>query len=189
MPLAADANTLTAANVRIAITGGVYNAAVGTTLPTLATTALDAAFTARELGYLSDAGIVQSIATSTTNITAWQNADVVRKVQTEQDVTYKFDLLETSALTLETYYGNYTGTTAQGVSQITGALMPHFSWIFHVIDGDARIRLVLPDAQVTDRGDTSMVNGAALVYPLTLTAYPDTSGVKAYAYLDSDVSA
>lgn len=178
-----------AANVRIGVTGGVFNGPTTTPLPATPTVALNAAFLARELGYLSEAGVTQSIASSVTTIKAWQNSDTVRKVQTEHDVTYALEFEETSPLTWETYYGNYTAIdSSSGVSTITGALMPLQAWVIDVIDGLAHIRLVLPSAQITDRGDTVMSNAGALVYPITLTAFPDNSGVKAYKYMDRDIT-
>jgi len=179
----------TAANVRVAVTGAVYNAPLATPLPSTAIVALNAAFLAREIGYLTEDGITQAINEDSSDIKAWQNADIVRKIRTSQDLTYAFAMLETSPLTLETYYGNYTAATADsGVAQITGAALGHKAWVLHVIDGLARIRLVVPDGEITERGETVMVNGEALSYPITITAYPDASGVKAYVYLDTDVT-
>jgi hypothetical protein len=170
----------TASLVRVGVTGGAYTAPEGTTIPTTAEASLDGAFA--EVGYISEDGVTQSMAADITDIRAWQNGDVVRKIQTSHDLTYAFTMIETSEVTLEAYYGNYT----TGTVEINADQLPHGPWVLSVIDGDAVIRIVIPDGQVTERGDISYVNGDAVGYPITITAFPDGSGNKAYMYLDAD---
>lgn len=178
---------LNAQNVRVAVTGGIYRAPLVTTLPTNATTALAGDFD--ELGYASEEGITQSVGRDVSDIAAWQNGDVVRVVQTSHTVTYQFNLIETSGLTLETAYGNYEDLGGgAGVTEITGALFPHYVWALHVVDGDSLIRLVLPDGQVTETGDVTLTNGELITYPITVTAFPDTDGVKVYKYTSNPVA-
>lgn len=170
--------TLTADNVRVGVTGGIYFAPISTTLPTDTETALNVAFV--EVGYISDDGVTQSISTDVNEIKAWQNGDTVRKVQTSHDVTYAFTMIESSAAALTAYYGNYSS----GVVEITGDQLDHQAMVLEVEDGDHVIRIALPDAQITDRGDVVYQNGEEVGYPVTVTAYPDSSGVKAYMYID-----
>lgn len=176
----------TAENVRVAVTGSINYGPAGTALPTDATTALDAAFD--EVGYANEDGVVQTINESRQNIKAWQNGDIVRKVRDEHDVMYAFTMLETNLTTLEIYYGDgsVTGTLADGVVEIKGDMDTRGEWVLHVIDGDELIRVVIPDGQVTERGEVSYVNANAVQYPVTITAYPDDTDVKAYMYLAID---
>ena len=177
---------LTADNVRVGVTGAVYGAATGTTLPTDVDTTLDAEFD--ELGYLSEDGITQAIGSDVNDIRAWQNGDIVRKVQTSHDLTYAMSFLETNEHTLGVYYGDYSGTSDAGTIEVRGTMGIRQSWVFNVIDGDAKLRVVIPDGQVTERGEIAYVNGDAIMYPVTITAYPDASGVKAYIYYENGVS-
>lgn len=170
--------------VRVAVTGAVYVSLDGSgSVPTDATTTPDAGFD--DLGYVTDAGVVQSMSQNINDIVAWQNGDVVRKVQTSHDLTYALSLLETNPNALQAYFGEQDDSTA---IEITGDVLPRLKWIIDVIDGDERVRLVIPEGQVTERGDVSYVNGDAVSYPLTITAFPDTDGVKAYMYRSSVVS-
>ena len=66
--------------------------------------------------------------------------------------------------------------------EIDGALAPHASWVLHIVDGDNLRRIVIPDGQVTERQDVTYVNGDAIQYGVTITCYPDASGIKAYIY-------
>jgi hypothetical protein len=169
--------TLTADNVEVGVTGGVYVADVGTSLPNDTTDVLNAAFD--DVGYISDDGVVESQGSDTTDIKAWQNGDIVRKVQTKHELTYKFTMIETSETTQGVFYGNYSA----GAVEITGEQLDHKSWIIHVIDGDDKIRIVIPDGQITERGDVSYKNDDAISYPVTITCFPDGDGVKATKYL------
>jgi hypothetical protein len=162
--------------VRVAVTGGVFVSLDGSgTVPTDATTSIPGSFD--ELGYLSEDGVTQTINADTSNIQAWQNADIVRKVQTSHDVTYKFTALELNPTSLEAYFGNYNA----GVVEITSDPLPTVPWVVDVFDGDELIRLAIPAGQVTERGDVQFVNNQAVTLPLTITAYP-VDGVKAYLY-------
>lgn len=170
----------TAANVRVAVTGGAYQGITGTVLPTTATGALAVGF--EELGYVSEDGITQTIDEDTEKIRAWQNGDTVREVSTTHDLMYELSMIETSAKTLETYYGNHVVATGAGTTEIRAGQGTRGVWAFHIIDGTQLIRIVVPDGQITEHGEVSYVNGEAIMYPITLTCYPDATGVKAYLY-------
>lgn len=170
-------------NVRVATTGQIFRAPVGTALPTNATSAPAAAFLANEIGFVSDGGITESMGADTTDIQAWQNGDVVRTIQTSHTVTWAWEMLETNSLTLAAFYGNFAANTVQ----ITGDQPGHYSWIIDVDDQGNNIRIVIPDGQITERGDVTYANAEAVRYPVTVTAYP-VSGVKAYKYIASEGS-
>jgi hypothetical protein len=174
----------TASNVQVAVTGGVYVAPTGTALPSDPSASLNVAFD--EVGYVAEDGITQSTDDETTEIKAWQNGDIVRRVQNDHSFRLAFTMLETNETTLAQYYGNY----AAGVVEVRSGALPRQAWVFHVIDGDAKLRIVCPDAQVVERGEIVYRNDEAIGYMVTLECYPDTDGVKAYIYLDtSSVSA
>jgi hypothetical protein len=166
-----------ASNVTVATTGDFSYAPVGTALPTSPSAALNVAFLS--VGYLSEDGVVLAQAESSTKIKAFQNADVVRVVQTEHEVTADFTMLETNANTLAIFFkGNYVS----GVGQIKAGIAPHKAWVLHEIDGANLIRTVIPDGQVIDIGDLTLKNGEPVGYKISIECYPDASGVKAYMY-------
>lgn len=174
---------LDATNVRVGVTGAVYVAPSGSTAPTDATTALDGAFV--DLGYIHEDGVTESHDTDTNDIRAWQNGDIVRKVQTSHDLTYSFTMLETNAATLEEFYGDFTdgGVGADSV-EITGTQLPNRAWVLSVLDGDHTIRVYIADGQITERGEIMYANGDPVGREVTVTCYPDASGVKATVWLD-----
>lgn len=169
----------TAANVRVGVTGGVFGAPTGTDLPTDNVEDLDGAFD--DLGYVSEDGVTQSIASEVTTIKAWQNGDTVRKIETSHDVSYSLKFLETSDAVLAAYYGN----SAAGVVEIRAGQGVRQAWVIEVEDDDDVIRIVIPDGQITAREDVQYVNGDAVMYGVSISCYPDADGVKAYLYNDA----
>ena len=166
-----------ASAVLVGVTGVVYKGATTATAPTSATGTAASGFVA--LGYIDEKGVTETPTISTNKIKAWQNGDVVAVPKTEDEVTYKFTCLETNDTTVAAYYGN--GTSASGV--VNGTALAHASWIIDATIGTKVKRTYVPDGQVTDRGPITYVNGEAVGYEMTVTAFPDASGNKAYWWM------
>ena len=179
----------------IAGQGGTANLAwfakLGTTLPTDATTALPAAYLTA--GYVTEAGLTISSATATTDITAYGVSTPVRTLVTGTTLTGSLTFLETNAVTQAIFRrlplpGDTGGPT---VTPATGALamtegpsrVQSYVAVFTASDGTNLIRKVCPNIQITDRGDEVISQAAAITYPVTFTAYPDSTGIAVYSYL------
>ena len=187
--------TPTASNVIVGkplATGGVLVAPPGTALPTDASTALAAGFVAT--GYIGEDGVTQTIGTDTTPVVAW-GGDTVRTIQTSHDLTYSFTFLENNALVLKAVYGDDNVTTTAATLS-TGTLnailvnsteLPNKEYALEVKDGDALVRVVIPDGQITEVGDVVYSHSEAIAYEVTIKCYPDASGNKAYIYTDDGV--
>ena len=86
------------------VSGAVYRAALGSTLPTDATTSLDAAF--KELGYVSEDGVSNNNSPSSDNIKAWGGATVL-VLQNEKTDEWTLTLIEAlNENVLKTIYGD-----------------------------------------------------------------------------------
>jgi hypothetical protein len=157
---------LTAENVVVGITGKVYVGATSATAPTASTSTLTG-FT--ELGYVSADGVEFTTDKSTNQIRAWQNSDLVREVVTEGTVTYKFMLLETSQDVVEAYFGS---TMVNGKVQLNPvATGGRKSFVIDVVDGAKAIRHYVPAGEILTVEAQTFVNGEAIVYGVTVTAY------------------
>lgn len=178
--------TLNADNVRSALTGAVYVAPTGSTQPTTATEAWDAAFV--DLGYLSEDGITEAHSTDWNIVRAWQNRAIVRQLLTGSDATFAFTLIETTRAGLEVYHVGSTVTT-EGPSnyrlEIQEPSEQYQVWGIDVVDGDDHIRIIIPDGTVSETGDVTYQNGETIGYPITITARPDSEGVVAVKLFDS----
>lgn len=169
------------------ISGGFYSGATDAVLPVDATDALDVSLTA--LGYVSDEGVTQTIESDTESITAW-GGDEVRTVRTTHSVSYALTLIETTEETLAEVYGSDNVSVVGSLTtvHVVSEELPRKAFVFDMQDGDHDIRIVLPNAQAMLDGDVTYTDGEALGYPLTITAYPDEDGVKAYIYVEETVS-
>lgn len=177
----------------IIVTGGVLLAPKGTALPTDHKTALDAGFKAS--GYVSEEGLSMTENRQTQKIKAW-GGSTVRELQTEHDVTFSWAWLETNGEVLKAVYGtdNVSETAATATDgtiyavQIKGEQLKPVPYTFEMKDGDARIRVVVPDLQITETGETKFVHDDVIRYNVTATALPDDNGVKAYMYMTDGVT-
>jgi hypothetical protein len=166
------------------IGGAIYRAPLGTTLPTTANAALDAAFDC--LGYASDAGLVNNNSSESEDIKAW-GGDTVLSVQTSKTDTFNFTLLESlNPDVLKTVYGNdnVTGDIDTGIRVVANSEeQEECSWVIDMIlRGGVLKRIVLPDAKVTNVDEISYVDNEAIGYNTTLSCLPDSTADQATHY-------
>lgn len=174
---------LSSDNVRVAVTGKVYVGPTTADAPTSSASVLDTDFV--EVGYIGESGITESRSRSTTDIKAWQNADVVRTVVTEGKLTFKFVLIETNKTGVELFYGAATAgaTSTDGrIDVVPTATGGRKSFVFDVEDGAEDLRGYVALGEVTEVGDVVYASGAPIGREVTVTAYP-VSGVSAKVWL------
>ena len=99
--------TLDATQVRIAGTGSIWKAPLGTALPTDSVTAWNAAFT--NLGFIQD-GFVMTQDMKKQDINAWQTVENIRSIVTSLVRKFSFELLQTNKATLAAAWGGATIT-------------------------------------------------------------------------------
>lgn len=173
-------------------TGAIAKAPIGTPLPTEATAALDAAFVSG--GYVSENGLSLTPEYSTVDIREW-NGKLVRRLKQSFDGTLNWEMLQTDAESMRTAFGddNVTVTPADATHgnrmaiQLGKDLPERASWALSMKDGSNRVRIVVPDGQITTVGEVSFTSSAAVIWPVTLSTYPDENGVNLYIYTDDGV--
>lgn len=165
------------------VSGGVSSAPIGTVLPTDATAALDAEFT--NYGFISEDGLTETNEKSSDKIKAW-GGRIVKNLQTDSSASFSFSFIESSnADVLKAICGedNVTVTGSDGNQQITAKFdleqLPSRVWNFDVRDGDNRVRVSVPNGQITELGDVTYGDEDVIAYEVTVDALWDDT-LKAY---------
>lgn len=169
--------TTDATEVRVAITGELYKAPLGSTAPTDATSPLAAAFVG--LGYVSEDGVVESWDDSVDNIIAWQNATTVRSATTESTGTLQLTLIQSNAAVLEAFHrGSAVTEPSPGEFQIDvkPITADPSAWVLDVVDGSKLVRIYVGNGEITERGEIIYAGGQPIGYPITISVYPDANG-------------
>lgn len=166
-----------ASQVRVGKTGAIHTAPLGTTLPTTPTQSLAAVSSAYEtLGYVSEDGVTPNFEDSVNKIKAWQGGKIVRTILTEESINIGFTLIQTSrAVVLRFFPGSSITEPSPGVYslEVVERIPDPRVWIVDVIDGTVNMRFVLPNAELTERGELPFNNDDPIGWPMMIEALPD----------------
>lgn len=168
-----------ASKVAVALTGVVSRAPLATAAPTTQATSLNVAFL--DVGFISEDGVTQTIPGSgdATGIPVWQGGATVRTIRSASEdlPTIQFTMVETKAVSLETYYNATVTATATEGSLVynSAATRTHYSWVFDYVDGSELERIYVPDGLVVEVGDRVWVSDDAVKYDVTVEAQLSTA--------------
>lgn len=155
--------------VRVGVTGKVYMAPKGTTLPTDVTTALNAAFVS--VGFISEDALTEGLDISTERLRAWQRPVGLRTLTTDVEWTFQFSMMETTPLVLDLFYGGAESEVAGGVATTAIKAWPQGSqWamVIEIEDGDVITRYAIPVVEVGDREEIEHTNTNGTMYGVTV---------------------
>ena len=167
---------LSAQEVRVAITGNLYVAPVGTAAPTDATTAPAAAW--QDLGYTTEDGVTFTKAVTREQVAAWQSVTPVRTILSSQECNLAFSLMQWNETTL----GYYMGATVAGTApdfQLDIPVSPQTderALLLDFIDGTIHYRIHFPRSELSETGEIPLTRTGVAVLPCTVTALAPATG-------------
>ena len=169
-------------------TGAIWVAPLGTTLPEDTNTEL----TGFEcLGYCSDDGLTNSTDLESETIKAW-GGDTVLTIQTSKEDKFGFTLIEVLSVdVLKFVYGsaNVSGNLTDGITLTANNQdVEEKSVVIDMImrDNTAK-RIVIPTCKISEIGDITYSDSAAVGYEITVACTPDEAGNTHYEYIRKSV--
>lgn len=183
---------LLSSEVRVAGTGELFLAPVGTAFPADTTAAPGAAF--KGFGYTTEDGVVLSKSVDREGVAAWQSPTPVRYIVTGVEFTVQATLLQSNAETVKMWLGSADFTGAAAVPPALPELsaeMPidpvtqEFAMILEWKDGLIVSRLLVPKCELTETGDITLAREATS-YPVTFGAIAPDSGTALAIWLTND---
>lgn len=149
---------------------GLFIAPEGSTAPTDADTALDAAFVSP--GYLSEDGPQPSYDPTFTEIPAWQSTFPIKRIAGAATLTVAFTMKEVAPQSLAIYFGVAIPTETTGEFQIDGPSVPNppvYSVVIQAQDGTSYARLYVARATLSAAGAATWNRSDAISFPATLS--------------------
>lgn len=166
------------------IAGAIFSAPLGTALPTRVDEVLNAAF--KNLGYVSDSGVVNSNSPSSDKAKAW-GGDVVLNFSNERPDTFKLALIEMlNVEVLKVIYkdGNVTGDLETGITiNVGNEEYENRCWVIDMLLKGAAKRIVIPSGKITALEDIEYVDNKPTAYGITIAAEPISTGKYHHEYI------
>lgn len=174
------------------ISGAIYKAPLGTTLPTSTTDTLDNAFVC--LGYVSDDGLSNDNSPESNTIKAW-GGNTVLALQTDRPDTFTYALIEAlNKDVLDVVYGEgnvEVGENGEIHVEATADQLEAHAWVIDMVLRDNRAkRIVISEGTLTNLATITYNDNDAVAYGITITATPDENGVYHHEYIagESEIS-
>lgn len=153
--------------------GGAWVAPRGTVGPT----GLDVPpETFDEIGWISEDGIDENVSQNAEVYRAWQGATIVRRKITTNDTTFKFQCLETNAVTNGLKYRGREAAVVGGVATTVVRDQTRAdtrSWVFDMVDGEITKRYVVPAGDYAVTGTIQHRNAGITILEVEVTPLGD----------------
>lgn len=168
------------------VTGAIFRAPLGTTLPTSATEALGDSF--KELGYVSEDGVTNNNTAETNTVYDWGGTPVLNE-QTEKPDEWSYKLIESlNQNVLGTVYGDENVTYDAETNEIhVVAKAEMVADQVYVIDmamrGGALKRVVIPIGSLGEVGEIVYNRTDPVGYPITVKGMDDGTGTTHHEYI------
>ena len=178
---------LDASKVKIAATGALWRAPLGTTIPTDSTTAYASGFV--NLGYLSK-GFELAQDLKQKEVSAWQTLEIVRLINTSLTRTVSFDAIESNNATVALAWGG--ATISAGTAGAYTLTIPDASATQEAIygidwsDGATNQRIIIKRGVLKSLPKVKFSREEAITYSFDIQAVAPADGSKAIVVFGTD---
>lgn len=176
-----------ATRVRVALTGSIWVADEGTTIPADVETAPGVGFT--DLGYTSEDGVTFTIGRDTEEINGWQSREPLRRLVTAEPKTVSFTLRQLERNTLLASLGGTITETGVGSGlfrwEPDEGSIPTKVLLIDFHDGDYTYRFGFRRAQNLAEVEMNLVNNAAVDLPNEWSVLAAGTGLKSW-FIDTN---
>lgn len=170
--------------------GGVWVAPYGTSIASITGPGTSWPGTFHEVGWLSDAGIVEAHARQSTDVRSWQNGTLIRRITSSDDRTFSFDALEENAVVQKLARpGSTVGPLTSGL--ITTNVVANVNqnvWVvgFDLLDGAVGKRILATNANIVSLGNIEYKTTAESIIGFEASCYPDATTGFLYTEISSN---
>lgn len=169
------------------VSGAVFTAPLGTTLPTDATTPLSDAYI--NLGFVSEDGLSNTNDMSISTIKEWGGLIVYNSLDEFVD-QFGLTLIESENVdVLKTVYGDDNVTVSEDGTihvEVTNKDPQERIFVFDLaLRNNLAKRIVIADGAITGRDEITYTASDAVGYGITISAYPDANGKTHDEYQES----
>jgi hypothetical protein len=188
--MARDAEGFNTDLVRVAVTGTIYKAPVGTAAPAPGE-AVGKSFV--PLGTFTDDGVEHEFSEDTEEVKSWQRG-TVRVIVTGRTLTLKLSALESSPAVLGDFYGASpvvdASTKTVTLDVKPSVSRPKSAYLFEWQDGDDRIwRMFIPTGQVSEVESPKFSSAEAVTWGMTIQALGGGSALAQWQITDPGFAA
>lgn len=175
------------ANPRLWEGADLWTAPTGTALPTnVLADAMTTVPAWKAVGLLSEDGASESRDEDTSEFYSW-GGNLVRTRRSKHKRQIKVTCLEDNLVVFGLVNPNSTITTTTGVNHRTVKVpkSEKVSFVLDLTDGDVSRRRHIPTGEVVEIGEVTLSDSDLQAFELTITIYPDATGVLYHDY-DND---
>ncbi len=160
--------------IRVAGTGHIYVAPVGTVAPTDTAAAWSATW--QDLGYTDETGVTYSKKDSFDPVGLWQSTIPGRMLAKSRDLQFKFNLTQLNSVTLPLWGGGNAVGAGTGIGEYIFDVSPNFTPYERALgiewtdtnSGTIIYRYICARAQVTDTSDQLLTRTKNLALQITM---------------------
>jgi hypothetical protein len=167
-----------ATKVRVALTGTIYAATEGSTIPADISVTPDGSFV--DLGYTTAEGVTFSVEQTTEDVDAWQSLDPLRVLVTAEPKAFNFTLRQVEKNTWLTAFGGSVVTVGANNFRWeppAAGSIPAKAYVIEFDDEALKYRFIYRRVNQTGARELNFVRGNAVNLPLAyrvLAASPRT---------------